>query len=852
MDPLRPILGGRVEEPSEGVACAQAAQGSGPRLGVNRPFETPTAPAGRMSHQTPQDVRRRALILMIAVLGTVLSITGWYLVSGLEDQTAAAEFNLRADNMRAALQNGINEHFTKLSPLRAIFEATSDVISEQEFVAISNRLLRDQSAILSLSWIPRVRNEERAVHEQKARQGGSDGYRIRSMGADGILEPSPIAAEYFPVCYTTEKIRLDVVKGLNLADGGIRQQPLESARDGDTLAASQEFALQSGTGDRVGFFVVLPIYTRGLPHESVEERRQNLAGFVQGVFQLDTIVAATLRGIQTPADYYIFASEAGSGTRLIYSSLQKPSDEPLAASRSLEVDAVLHRSGKIDIADRQWRMVAVPKRESVLEHSRAWILLAAGLCLTGVVFAFMWRSNLHTRKLIEANKLISALASTDPLTGLANRRTFHDRLATTFDEARRGGGPFALLYIDLDHFKEFNDLMGHPAGDALLVKVGERLLAETGDGDCVARLGGDEFAILQSSAGAEGASEALAGKIVATLNELAVLQDYAERISASVGVARYTEEMDGPDVLLMQADLALYRAKDAGRNQVCFHDETFGRLACERVVLGRELEAAIKCGGLALQYQPQVDIETGRIVGLEALVRWSHPRRGALSPAVFIPIAEKTGSIVELGRWVFDQACRQMRIWLDEGIDVPTVAVNLSAIQCKRPELERDIVASLTRWNIAPGRIELELTESVLMEATEPHRDIIARLRALGLRLAIDDFGTGYCSLNYLTNFPVDRIKIAQELIFNCTTETRCAAVVRAAIRLSEELDTEVLAEGVEHVEQARFLASAGCTSAQGYFFSRAVDPAQAAALLRTRFIRPPGLLVVPKQVAAV
>lgn len=800
-----------------------------------------------MSHKSPHDFRHRAPILMIAIFGTALSIAGWYVVSGLENRTSAAEFNLRAGNMAAALQNGINEYFTKLSPLRALFEPTSGAVSEQEFMAFSNRLLRDQSAILSLSWIPHIRNEQRAAHEQTAQREGSDGYRIRSVSKHNALEPSPVAAEYFPVYYTTEKTVVDLVKGLNLADSGIRQQALESARDGDTLAASHEFTLQSGTGDRVGFFVVLPIYKPGLPHKSIEERRQNLVGFVQGVFQIDTMVAATLRGIRTPADYYIFASEAGSSMRLIYTSLQKLSGEPLAASRPPEFDMALHWSGKIDIADRQWRMVAVPQQTSIMIHSRAWILLTAGLCLTGVVFAFMWRSNLHTGKLIEANKMISELACTDPLTGLANRRSFQDRLAITFEKAKRGGEPFALLYIDLDHFKDFNDLMGHPAGDALLVKVGERLLAETGDGDCVARLGGDEFAILQSNAGAEGGSEALAEKIVATLNELTVLEGYAERISASVGVSRYTEEMDGPDVLLMQADLALYRAKDAGRNRVCVHDETFGRLAYERVILGRELVAAIKCGGLALQYQPQVDIETGCITGLEALVRWNHPRRGPISPAVFIPVAENTGSIVDLGRWVFDEACRQTRVWQDEGIDVPTVAINLSAIQCKRPELEQDIVGSLNRWNIAPGQIELELTESVLMEATEPHRDIIARLRTLGLRLAIDDFGTGYSSLNYLTNFPVDRIKIAQELIFKCTTEIRCAAVVRAAIRLAEELDTEVLAEGVENLEQARFLSSAGCKSAQGYFFSRPVDAAQAATLLRGRFIRPLALLAAPQ-----
>jgi CHASE1-domain containing sensor protein len=446
-----------------------------------------------MSHNTPYNVRHWAPILMIAVLGTALSITGWYIVSGLEDRASAAEFNLRASNMAAALQNGVNEYLSKMSALRAMFESAPDAVSEREFLTFSDRLLRHQSAILSLSWIPRIRDEERAVHEQTVQREGIDGYHIRSVGKDNALRPSPAATEYFPVYYTTEKTRMDLVKGLNLADGGIRQQPLESARDGDLLAASQEFTLQSGTGDRIGFFVVLPIYQRGLPHNSVEERRRNLVGFVQGVFQIDTMIAATLRGIRTPADYYIFSSEAGSSTRPIYTSLPKPPGEPLAASRRAEFDTAFHWSGKIDIADRQWWMVAVPKQGSILIHSKAWILLTAGLCLTGVVFAFMWRSNLHTRKLVEAHKTISELARTDPLTGLANRRTFHDRLAMTFEKAKRGGEPFAMLYIDLDHFKDFNDLMGHPAGDVLLVQVGERLLAETGDADCVARLGGDEF-----------------------------------------------------------------------------------------------------------------------------------------------------------------------------------------------------------------------------------------------------------------------------------------------------------------------------------------------------------------------
>lgn len=796
-----------------------------------------------MSCRTPHGIRHRAPIWMLAVLGTALSIAGWFIVSGLEDQTSAAEFNLRANNTAVVLQNGINEYLANLSALRALFESAA--VGEQEFLTFSDRLLRNHSAILSLSWVPRILNEDRAAHEQATQQAAGEDYRIRSVSEDGTLDPSPTAAEYFPVYYTTEKIRTRLVRGLNLDDGGIRQQPLEKARDGDMLAASQDFTLQSGTGNRIGFFVVLPVYKRGLPHDSIEERRRNLVGFVQGVFQVDAMIAATLRGIRISADYYVFSSEAGSTKQPIYTRLLKPSGEPLAASRHAEIETAFHWSGKVAVADRQWEMLVVPEQR-FLVHLRAWIILTAGLCLTGVVFSFMWLSNRHTRKLAEANRTISELACTDPLTALANRRVFQDRIAAAFEKAKRSGEPFAVMYIDLDHFKDFNDLMGHAAGDALLVQVGKRLLAVTGEADCVARFGGDEFAILQSHAGAEGASETLAAKIVAALNETSMLEGHAARISCSVGVSRYAEELDGPDAMLMQADLALYRAKDAGRNRVCIHDKTIDQLACDRVILGRELKAAIESGGLALHYQPQVDIESGRIVGLEALVRWNHSQRGQIPPALFIPIAEKTGSIVDLGKWVFDEACRQIRVWQDEGIDAPPIAVNVSAIQCKRPELEQDVVASLTRWKIAPGRIEIELTESVLMEATQHHRDIIARLRTLGLRLAIDDFGTGYSSLNYLTNFPVDRIKIAQELIFNCTAETRCAAVVRAAIHLAEELDTEVLAEGVETAEHARFLSSAGCKFAQGYFFSRPVDAAQATTLLRGRFIRPHAALLAP------
>jgi diguanylate cyclase len=783
--------------------------------------------------------RYRAPALVVAFLGAALSATTWFVAAGWEDRIAKAEFDSRANNIGAVLQNNVNGNLSKIIALRALFDASQDKVSKQEFLAFSDGLLRNQSAILSLSWAPRISHSKRAAHEEEVRRAdGNDDYQIRSVREDGTLEPSVPDAEYFPVRYTTERFRANVVQGLNLSDGGIREQPLEKARDGDTLAASQNFTLQSGTGDRFGFFVVLPIYKRALPHGSIEQRRDNLLGFVQAVFQIDTMFDAALLGIQSPADVFVFPPTAGPDPRAIYVRPSMPSQAPTKGSSSrAELNAAIHWSKGLDIADRQWSIIAVPAKRAA-KHFTAWSLLGAGIGLTVAVFLFMRQSNAQVRRLIESNELVSELARTDSLTGLANRPAFHDRLTAAFEAARSGGESFAVLYIDLDRFKDLNDLKGHPAGDALLVQAGQLLRAETDGADCVARLGGDEFAVLTNAGDAE-ASERLAEKLIRALRELFVVEGSGVALSASIGISLYAAELEGADVLLVQADSALYRAKNAGRNRVCLYQKEFDRHVRDQITLGRELMLAIRDGNLALQYQPQVEIKSGRIIGLEALVRWNHPERGAISPAVFIPIAESNGSIAALGKWVFDEACRQTRAWRDDGIDVPTVAINVSAIQCKQSTFEQDITTSLNRWKIAPAWIELELTESVLMEATQDHRDVIARLRALGLKLAIDDFGTGYSSLSYLTNFPVDRIKIAQELILKCTTETRYASVARAAIRLAEELDTELLAEGVENAEQALFLSSAGCKFAQGYLFSRPVEPAQAATLLRKRFIGP-------------
>ena len=288
-----------------------------------------------------------------------------------------------------------------------------------------------------------------------------------------------------------------------------------------------------------------------------------------------------------------------------------------------------------------------------------------------------------------------------------------------------------------------------------------------------------------------------------------------------------------PEALMIQADTALYRAKEDGRACFRLYNEVLHEKFRERVTISDGLRRAIDHGELRLHYQPQVEIASGKLIGLEALVRWHHPLRGLIPPSVFIPIAEQTGAIIPLGYWVFEEACRQFREWSAEGIAPPTLAVNLSAIQCRHAGLESEFRDIMARYAVPPGRLEVELTESVLMDTSVQQRDVIERFKAMGLKIAIDDFGTGYSSLNYLAEYPVDRLKIAQELVFGVTKYLRHELVVKSAIRLAHELGTEVIAEGVETDAQARFLIAAKCEFAQGYLFSPPLAASSAAALLR-------------------
>ena len=434
--------------------------------------------------------------------------------------------------------------------------------------------------------------------------------------------------------------------------------------------------------------------------------------------------------------------------------------------------------------------------------------------------------DISDRKAAEAQ--IAAMASHDALTGLPNRTLFHQRLDTALADAQRGGCA-ALLSVDVDNFKGINDTLGHAAGDALLRSVAARLLSCVRASDTVARLGGDEFAVL--NVGVRNAEDAMAcgRRIVEALAEPVDIDGQRLVVTASVGITITPADGTKADALLNNADVALYRAKSEGRNTYrLFVPEMDLRLRAKRG-LEVELRQALIDRAFMLLYQPIVRVEDNSVVAFEALVRWQHATRGLVGPAEFIPAAEETGVIVELGAWVLHSACREAASWPKD----VRISVNLSPVQFKSGTLVETVAEALAASGLAPHRLDLEITESVLLQENDRTRAALHALRELGVGISLDDFGTGYSSLGYIRSFPFDRIKIDRSFVAEMSESTESGAIVRAVIGLGKTLGIATVAEGVETRDQLRHLDVEGCTEAQGFFFSRPRPSDEVPALLR-------------------
>jgi predicted signal transduction protein with EAL and GGDEF domain len=476
--------------------------------------------------------------------------------------------------------------------------------------------------------------------------------------------------------------------------------------------------------------------------------------------------------------------------------------------------------------------------------------------LLGRDVQYMLRASNAFNALKRQEDRLRYLAYYDPLTSLPNRRSFNEQLTRILKRSQRRNSNAALLFIDLDHFKRINDSIGHGRGDRLLVEIAKRLTSELREDDAInyfsdlnaeedeehgngnteiARLGGDEFTVVLSDVEDTRHVERVAQRILSSLSEPIALQSHNPVVTPSIGIAIFPHDGMDPDTLVRNADTAMYVAKAEGRACYRFYDEEMNSQAVEQLKMEEDLRNALRNQELELRYQPQIETSTGEVVSMEALVRWKHPDRGMVSPLEFIPVAERTGQIIELGEWVMGEVARHCRYWDSLGIKPFRICVNISPLQFNQSDLPEWISSFLKRSNLAPERLELELTESAIMTDAKTNIAKLRALKALGLQLAVDDFGTGYSSLSYLKRFPIDTLKIDQSFVADLVS-TDGAAIVDAIIALAKTLNLRVVAEGIEDEYQLSYLVARECDLLQGFYFARPIYPEDVPDMLKRVF----------------
>jgi diguanylate cyclase (GGDEF)-like protein/PAS domain S-box-containing protein len=464
--------------------------------------------------------------------------------------------------------------------------------------------------------------------------------------------------------------------------------------------------------------------------------------------------------------------------------------------------------------------------EAAIEDSAAPIHDRGGR-VTGAVIVF---HDVSVARAMSAK--MSYLAHHDALTDLPNRLLLHDRLARAIELGRRHRRQLAVMFVDLDRFKYINDSLGHVVGDQLLRAVAEQLTMCVRSSDTVSRQGGDEFVLVLSEMAHASDAIVSATKILAAVAEPHFVGGHELHITATIGVSVYPEDGHDAETLVRNADTAMYHAKERGRGRCQFFQRDMNVRAVERQSLEHGLRRGLERQEFILHYQPKMDLESGAMSGAEALIRWRHPDRGLLLPTQFVPIAEDSGLIVSIGRWVLREACRQAKAWQDAGLRPMPVAVNVSAVEFWNPEFLDDVRRIVEQTRLKPCYLELELTESVLMHHGESTVSVLRGLKALGVQLALDDFGTGYSSLSYLNEFPIDALKVDESFVRTITDDPHGAPIVCAVISMAKSLNQRVIAEGVETAKQLAFLRAQHCDEGQGYYFSRPLEAEQFAKLL--------------------
>ncbi|MBV8621224.1 MAG: EAL domain-containing protein [Curvibacter sp.] len=754
--------------------------------------------------------RRRSvavpMLLAMTVVGTVIvQVKQW------EEQRLSGHLSQYAQEMGSRLQRRLDAQADSVHAIAQVLESELDSrawppgheLTQDGFAATVQHWLDRYQGTQNFGWSPLVSQAGRPAYE--SRNGP-----ILGRNREGQLYPAPTHPEYLPIHLIQPRPQNRGVLGLDVAVLPATAEAVAATRASGQARITEGLRLVQETGEQRGVVMYQAI---------VDPATRNFKGVLSAVFRMDDVLqAVALESPSLPPQSCLLDPAAPPGWRHLAGDLG--CDGPAWSQRGPVLRIPVHFGG------REWRL-QVRADNDFINSTRdwsAWSMVGLSLFCVGLLGAFLLVITGQARRTLalvdQRTAELATLAHYDSLTGLPNRGQWLQRGEAELLQARRLQQALAVIFLDLDHFKHVNDTLGHALGDELLQAVSARLAPCIAGNQLLARIGGDEFvALLPDLAHAEDAAP-VAERLRAALDVPLLIRGHEINLSVSMGIACYPDDGDSLDLLLQHADTAMYVAKEAGRNGYQFFQKEMNARVSQRMFLENNLRRALERQELFLVYQPQIDAGTGRCVGVEALVRWRHPEQGLISPDRFIPVAEDCGLIEPLGAWILEQACRQLKAWCDEGLRLQ-MAINISAMQFRKPGFVALVHQVLHDTGAAPRLVELEITETLLMQPLKDLDQRLGELAAMGLTFALDDFGTGYSSLGYLKRLPISRIKLDKSFVVDLPGDLEDEAVTRATLSMAKDLGLQCVAEGVETEAQRAFLCDLGCEGLQGYLFAR-------------------------------
>lgn len=776
----------------------------------------------------PADVwrpRLRTVALPMLVALSMVAVA-FMQIQAADGRALSQRFDQESDALTERLQRRLHAQTDAVMAVTRIKEiAGGDDMGEH--LRATSLWLDRYAGTQNFGWSPLVQDADRADFERQASvvHGArlKRAYVIQGRDGDGRLFTAKRTPTYLPVMFVEPLATNLTVLGLDVQVLPATARAAKAAMQTGLAHVTEGIRLVQESGEQRGVVMY---------HAAFDSRESSAApgrvlGVVSAVFRMDDVLHAALGELN--ADYL---------TVCLLDPAAPAHNQRLTGhagcSSELATQVRFFSSSSVQFGERTWlfQVAAGPRFES---HERGWIawstltvsLLAVTLLGVFLIVQTGYARRTEqmvverTRELAHSNADLQKLAMYDPLTGLANRLHWTEEVRKALDASRRHGDKMAVLFVDLDHFKNVNDSLGHSVGDLLLKAVAERLKACLRAHDVMARQGGDEFVVMMCRLRHKGDATLVATKMIEQLTEPFNLNGHSVRASASVGVVLYEGGDTDVETLLRHADLAMYRAKASGRNAWAFFEPEMDQNIAQRLLVESDLRLAIRTSQLVLHYQPQVNCVSGAVTGVEALVRWQHPTRGLLMPDSFVPQAESSGLIDDLGGWVMREAFRQWRTWADQGINGLTMAVNVSAMEFGRASFIPRLRLALDDADADPDWIELEITESALMQSLPELIERLGDIARMGVRLALDDFGTGYSSLGYLKRLPLNSLKIDKSFVRDLPGDKEDEAIVCATLSMAKALELKVVAEGVELAEQRTFLADLGCDEIQGWLVAR-------------------------------